>query len=136
MITDPLATSTLRPGACDVLAPDGSEIRVLSRCASASMAHGTLPPDRTSFAIRHRTVVEIWYVLGGSAEIWRRLGDRESVEVVATGQSLTIPVGCDFQFRTVGSEPFTFVMCTLPPWPGAEEAILVQGMWEVPNDAL
>jgi mannose-6-phosphate isomerase-like protein (cupin superfamily) len=119
-----------------VLAPDGSEIRVLSRCGGASMAHGTLPPGRTSLAIRHRTVEEIWYVLGGSGEIWRRLGDRESVEVVAAGQSLTIPAGCEFQFRTVGNEPFTFIMCTLPPWPGADEAVVVQGAWEISNEPL
>jgi mannose-6-phosphate isomerase-like protein (cupin superfamily) len=134
MIADQLCISTVRVDIRDVLAPDGSEIRVLSRCGGASMAHGTLPPGRTSLAIRHRTVEEIWFVLSGSAEMWRRLGDRESVEVIVAGQSLTIPVGCEFQFRTVGDGPFTFIMCTLPPWPGADEAIMVSGMWEAEND--
>ena len=136
MIANPFATTAVRPDAYDVLAPDGSEICLLSRNAGASLAHGTLPPGRTSLAIRHRTVEEIWYVLGGSAEIWRRCGDRESVEVIVAGQSLTIPVDCEFQFRTVGIVPFTFIMCTLPPWPGADQAIMVSGMWETANDVV
>ena len=135
-LADPYAIATVRVDACDLFAPDGSEIRVLSRCAGASMAHGTLPPGRTSLAIRHRTVEEIWYVLGGSAELWRRLGDQDSAGIVTAGQSLAIPVGCEFQFRTVGSEPFTFIMCTLPPWPGPDEAILVQGKWEASHDTV
>jgi mannose-6-phosphate isomerase-like protein (cupin superfamily) len=100
------------------------------------MAHGTLPPGRTSLAIRHRTVAEIWFVLGGTAEIWRRLGDIESVETVLPGQSLTIPTGTEFQFRTAGPEPFTFIMCTMPPWPGSEEAMFIEGKWKASDDAL
>jgi mannose-6-phosphate isomerase-like protein (cupin superfamily) len=100
------------------------------------MAHGTLPPGRTSLAIRHRTIEEIWYVLSGVAEIWRRLGDQESVDLISGGRSLTLPAGCEFQFRTIGAEPFTFIMCTMPPWPGNDEAILVEGKWEVVDDAL
>jgi mannose-6-phosphate isomerase-like protein (cupin superfamily) len=117
----------------DVLAPDTSEIRLLSRVAGGSMAHGTLAPGGVSTAIRHRTVEEIWFVLGGSAEIWRRLGDQESTQTIQAGQSLTIPVGTEFQFRTVGPQPFTFIMCTMPPWPGADEAAPVNGKWKQPN---
>jgi len=120
----------------DVLAPDGSEIRVLAHVSSGSLAHGTLPAGCTSLAIKHRTVAEIWFVLGGSAEIWRRLGDIESVEIVHPGLSLTIPTGTDFQFRTLGTEPFTFIMCTMPPWPGPDEAIFIEGKWKESDDAL
>ena len=60
----------------DVLAPDGSEIRVLAGTERCSMAHGLLPPGGVSRAIRHRTVEEVWYVLSGEAEVWRRIGDR------------------------------------------------------------
>ena len=113
----------------DVLAPDGSEIRVLAGTERCSMAHGLLPPGGVSRAICHRTVEEIWYVLSGEAEIWRRLGDDEQVITVTTGASLTIPIGTHFQFRTAGDEPFQFIMLTLPPWPGADEAVFVDGIW-------
>ena len=136
MTSTPFDISTVRADSYDVLAPDGSEIRELSRVSGASMAHGTLPPGRISLATRHRTVEEIWYALRGAAEIWRRLGNRESIDLIGAGQSLAIPAGCEFQFRTVGSQPFTFIMCTLPPWPGADEAIPVEGKWEVVDDAL
>lgn len=124
------------PTQYDVLAPDGSEIRILAQVPSGGMAHGTLPPGSTSLAIRHRTVAEIWFVLSGSAEIWRRSGSAESVETVRPGQSLTIPTGTSFQFRTAGPEPFRFIMCTMPPWPGPEEAVLVDGKWKASNDNL
>jgi len=119
------------PVAHDVLAPDGSEIRVLAGTERASMAHGLLPPGGVSRAIRHRTVEEIWYVLSGQAEIWRSYGDPEEIITAIAGTSLTIPVGTYFQFRTTGDEPFQFIMLTLPPWPGEAEAEFVEGVWDV-----
>lgn len=124
----PFGTSRL-PAAYDVLAPDGSEIRVLGALRGASMAHGTLPPGGVSLAVRHRTVEELWYVLGGAAEVWRKLGETEQTVRVEAGSALTIPLGAHFQFRTVGAEPFTFIMCTVPPWPGEGEAVRVPDHW-------
>ena len=125
------ATTTVRDD-YDVLAPDGSEIRVLVSTARGSMAHGTLPPGGVSLAIVHQAVDEIWYVTAGRGQIWRKLGEREEVVDVAAGSALSIPVGTHFQFRTVGNEPFQFVMCTMPPWPGAHEAVRVPDYWPVP----
>jgi len=93
------------------------------------MAHGLLPPGSVSRAIRHRTVEEVWYVLAGEAEIWRRLGADEQIITATTGASLTIPIGAEFQFRTIGDEPFQFIMVTMPPWPGEDEATFVDGVW-------
>ncbi len=115
----------------DELAPDTSEIRVLGRTARGSTAHGTLPPGAVALAIVHRTVDEIWYVLSGRAEIWRKQGDHEEVVEAGPGTSLTIPLGTHFQFRTVGDEPFRFVMFTMPPWPGDDEAMRVPDHWPV-----
>lgn len=123
--------TTRLPAAYDVLAPDTSEIRVLGRTARGSTAHGTLPPGRVALAIVHRTVDEIWYVLSGRAEIWRKQGEREEVIEAELGTSLTIPVGTHFQFRTVGDQPFCFVMLTVPPWPGDHEALRVPDHWPV-----
>ena len=113
----------------DAIAPDTSEIRVLARTTRASMAHGTLPPGGVSLAIVHRTVDELWYVLQGRGQVWRRQGDREAVVDVSPGTSLTIPVGTHFQFRNTGDEPLAFIMCTIPPWPGEEEAVRVADYW-------
>ena len=38
-------------------------------------------------------------------------------------------VGTHFQFRTLGDEPLTIVGVTMPPWPGEDEAVEVNGMW-------
>ena len=117
------------PAEFTVTAPDGSGIRELARLTRGSLAHGALAPGGVSRAIRHQTVEELWFVLSGSGEIWRKLGDSESIEVIGAGDSLTIPVGAHFQFRTVGTEPFTFIMCTMPPWSGSDEAVRVDGVW-------
>ena len=114
----------------DVLAPDGSEIRVLVATSRGSMVHGTLHPGQVSRAIVHREVDEVWYITAGQGEVWRKLGDDEQVIPVRPGSALSIPVGTHFQCRTIGTEPFRFVMCTMPPWPGAHEAIPVPGRWD------
>lgn len=127
--TDPFQMKPL-PAEVDALAPDMSEIRVLLSTRGGSMAHGTLPVGGVSLAVRHRTVEEIWYVLGGEADIWRRQGTQEEIIRARAGICLTIPVGTEFQFRTVGAEPFRFLMVTMPPWPGGDECEQVQGLWD------
>ena len=100
-----------------------------SLTAHVILRAGLLPPGGVSRAIHHRTVEEVWYVLSGEAKVWRRLGDDEQVITATAGTSLTIPVGTRFQFRTIGDEPFQFIMLTLPPWPGEDEAEFVPGNW-------
>ena len=115
----------------DVLAPDGSEIRLLVSTTRGSMVHGTLPPGQVSLAIVHRNVEEVWYITAGRGQVWRKQDGHESVVDVAPGTALTIPTGAHFQFRTVGPQPLQFVMCTMPPWPGAHEAVRVPDHWPV-----
>jgi mannose-6-phosphate isomerase-like protein (cupin superfamily) len=117
--------------AYDVLAPDTSEIRLLISTTRGSLAHGTLPPGRVSLAIVHRTVEEVWYVTAGRGQVWRKQGGHDVVVDVEPGTALTIPTGVHFQFRTTGSEPLSFVMCTMPPWPGEQEAVRVPDHWPV-----
>lgn len=117
------------PAEVTVLAPDTSEIRVLLRNDHVSMAHGTLPVGGVSLAITHKTVHEIWYILGGEGELWRRTAHQEEVVHLRAGVVVTIPVGADFQFRTLGEEPLRFIMCTSPPWPGHDEAVHVESRW-------
>jgi mannose-6-phosphate isomerase-like protein (cupin superfamily) len=124
------AFATRRLGAIDVvLAPDGSEIRVLPHTTRGSMAHGTLASGRVSLAVTHRTVEELWYVVAGHGQVWRKQGEREEVVEVGPGTALSIPTGTHFQFRAAGPEPFQFVMVTMPPWPGAREALRVPDHW-------
>jgi mannose-6-phosphate isomerase-like protein (cupin superfamily) len=117
--------------AYDALAPDTSEIRLLVATARGSLAHGTLPPGRVSLAIAHRTVEEVWYVTEGRGQVWRKQGGREAVVDVEPGTALVIPTGTHFQFRSTGPEPLRFVMWTMPPWPGKQEAIRVPDYWPV-----
>jgi mannose-6-phosphate isomerase-like protein (cupin superfamily) len=124
----PFETTRL-PARADARAPDGAEVRILLQLAGGSVAHFELGAGRVSRAVTHRTVDEIWYVIGGRGEMWRHQGDRESVVALETGVCVTIPLGTHFQFRSLGPGPLAAVAVTMPPWPGADEAVLVPGTW-------
>jgi mannose-6-phosphate isomerase-like protein (cupin superfamily) len=117
------------PAGVDYPAPDGSEIRLLSSMSGGGLCHCTLPPNCTSLAVRHKTVEEIWFVVDGQGQVWRKLGEQEGLLDVHPGVSLTIPVGTHFQFRNAGQEALCFVIATMPPWPGKEEAVRVPDHW-------
>jgi mannose-6-phosphate isomerase-like protein (cupin superfamily) len=113
----------------DVVAPDGSLVRVLLRVGGGSMAHFELPAGQTSKAIAHRTVEEIWFVVSGRGEMWRADAEQETIVRLESGVCLTIPLGTRFQFRAIGVEPLAAVGITMPPWPGDDEAVAVEGKW-------
>jgi mannose-6-phosphate isomerase-like protein (cupin superfamily) len=122
---------TARPGATyDVLAPDGAEIRVLVSVPRASMVHCSLAPGRVTRAVQHRTVEEVWYCVSGTGQLWRKSAEAEEVVDLEPGVALSIPLGTAFQFRATGARPPEVVITTIPPWPGADEAIPVAGVWE------
>jgi len=118
------------PAVRDVVAPDGSDVRILLSLDAGGLAHFELAPGETSVAVVHRTVGEIWYCLTGRGEMWRKIEGSESVVEVGPELCLTIPVGALFQFRSFGSEPLRAIAATLPPWPGEGEARIVTGPWE------
>jgi mannose-6-phosphate isomerase-like protein (cupin superfamily) len=124
----PFATLPL-PDRRTAVAPDGSDVRVLLRLAGGSMAHFELGAGETSRPIVHRTVEEVWYVLSGTGEMWRRQDGREEIVALEPGVCLTIPAATHFQFRATPSAPLAVVAVTLPPWPGDDEAIAVPGPW-------
>jgi mannose-6-phosphate isomerase-like protein (cupin superfamily) len=110
-------------------APDGSEIRRLLALQGGSFAHCTLRPGQISRAIRHRSVGELWFVLRGRGQLWRRRRAAEQVVELAPGLCASIPRGVHFQFRNTGRRPLELILCTIPPWPGAAEAVRVAGQW-------
>jgi mannose-6-phosphate isomerase-like protein (cupin superfamily) len=124
------AFATLRlPSDATLLAPDGSDVHVLLGLPGGSMAHFELGAGRVSLAVTHRTVDEVWFVLAGAGEMWRKQGEREEIVALEPGVCLTIPVGTHFQFRASTSQSVAAVAITMPPWPGESEAIVVQGHW-------
>ena len=118
------------PDQPDVVAPDGSDVRILAGTARGSTAHFSLAAGAVTVAVRHRTVEEVWFVLGGSGRMWLApaAGDALEVELVP-GLSLTIPVGTAFQFRSDGPGALEVLGVTMPPWPGPDEAEPLPGPW-------
>ncbi len=117
------------PAEPSVVAPDGSDVRILLGLGGGGMAHFTLAAGQVSTAVTHRTVEEIWFVVAGRGEMWRRQGDREEIVALEAGVCLTIPLGTRFQFRAAADEPVSAVAVTMPPWPGEGEAVVVAGPW-------
>ena len=98
--------------------------------SKGGLCHCTLPVGKTSLAVRHKTVEEIWYFLEGQGQVWRKLDDSEELVDVRQGVSLTIPAETHFQFRNTGTQPLRFVIVTMPPWPGEHEAVRVDEHWQ------
>jgi mannose-6-phosphate isomerase-like protein (cupin superfamily) len=96
------------------------------------MAHFELPTGKTSRAVVHLTVEELWYVVAGSGEMWRRQGEHEEIVALRPGVCLTIPLGAQFQFRASNENSLAAIGVTMPPWPGEGEAMGVAGPWQ-PN---
>ena len=122
------------PATPDVTAPDGSDVRVLLRLGRGSMAHFELAAGRVSRAVAHHAVEELWYILAGQGQMWRRQGERQQTVPLRPGTCLSIPAGTHFQFRAdAHGGPLAAVGVTMPPWPGDGEAYEVPGRW--PADA-
>jgi mannose-6-phosphate isomerase-like protein (cupin superfamily) len=120
----------------DCLAPDGSAIRQLLDLGgrNGGLAHCVLPAGHVSVAQHHKTGGEIWYCVQGLGQVWRKSVGEEQKECtfdVRPGRSLTIEPGEHFQFQNTGAEPLTFIVATVPSWPGPEEAVEVQGRWAI-----
>lgn len=111
----------------DYLAPDGSEIRLLAGINKAGLCHCSLPVGKTSIAVKHKTVIELWYFLEGEGELWKKTGELEDIIKVHAGVSLVLESGVSFQFRNLGQIPLKFVIATVPNWPGHDEAEIVFG---------
>ena len=124
---------TNRIGEDFVKAPDGSQIRLLHELRGGGLSECTLPPSGVSAAVTHRTIEEIWVFTEGSGQVWREQEGCESVTDVSQGVSLTIPLGTHFQFRNTGEGPLKFVIATMPPWPGEDEAPRVPDYWPLPQ---
>jgi mannose-6-phosphate isomerase-like protein (cupin superfamily) len=121
-------TKTL-PEKYDYLSPDGGDIRLLPELRGGGLCHCTLPEGKVSAPVYLKTVEELWYFVSGEGEVWRRQGEREETVSVRAGVSLSIPVGTAFQFRNTGKGPLCFIIATMPPWPGPDEAVPTDGKW-------
>src|SRR5262245_437493 len=115
--TTPFATLSL-PAERTVLAPDGSDVRVLLGLQGGGMAHFRLPAGAVARAVMHRTVEELWFIVEGSGQMWRRQDGREQTVDLLPGICLTIPLGTQFQFRADSHTALCAVAVTMPPWPG------------------
>jgi mannose-6-phosphate isomerase-like protein (cupin superfamily) len=97
--------------------------------ASGTMAHFELAAGATSRAVSHETVEELWFVLSGRGELWRKCGAHEEVIVLEPGVCATLPRATHFQFRASTAEAIKILALTIPRWPGNDEAHFVNGHW-------
>jgi mannose-6-phosphate isomerase-like protein (cupin superfamily) len=111
------------------VAPDGARVHVLPDLRGGTMAVCELAPGQVSAAVTHRSVEELWFVISGHGEMWRKDAVGEAVVTLEPGLCLSITLGTAFQFRCLGDEALRAVAVTLPPWPGPNETVAVAGHW-------
>lgn len=114
------------PVAPTATAPDGSEVRVLKAAGRGGMAHFRFPPGQTSPGVRHRTVDELWYFIGGRGRMWTSNEPSQAGFVVEPGVCVHIAVGTAFQVKAADGAPLEAIGVTMPPWPGEGEAEIVR----------
>jgi mannose-6-phosphate isomerase-like protein (cupin superfamily) len=115
------------PLAADQRGADGFSVRLLACHARAGMTHCSLEAGSTSRPVRHRAVDVLWYLLAGQADVWRSVDGLERVDRLLAGHSVHIAAGVSYQLRAMTD--VTLLVVTAPPWPGPEEAIVVDGIW-------
>jgi mannose-6-phosphate isomerase-like protein (cupin superfamily) len=115
------------PAEPTLVAADGSDVRILLHVDGGGMADFQLAPGRTSTAVRHRTVEEIWYVVAGRGQMWRSQDGREETTELSPGICLTIPLGTSFQCRAADKTALEVIGVTIPRWPGEGEAVPTEG---------
>ncbi len=121
------------PDKADVIAPDGSEVRIMPSLQGSSAAHFRLEAGKTSRAGYHQTVEEVWYVVDGIGEIWRRNSKNEVFTSLTPGMCLTIPLATSFQFRALPESSVSIFAVTIPAWPTEknDEWVEVRPHWPV-----
>ncbi|MFD0400820.1 cupin domain-containing protein [Kitasatospora sp. NPDC059811] len=117
-----------------VRAPDGAAVfPLLVLDGQGSLAVFELAPGQVSHAVSHATVQELWQVVEGAGELWRRQGGREETVRLVPGTAASIPLGTAFQFRADedADRPLRIAAVTMPPWPGTDtEARPEEGPWK------
>ncbi len=112
-------------------APDGSRVTPLVRSERGSLCLGTLPPGAVSKTVAHRTVEELWFIRDGSGLFFCEAINAGAPFPVQPGHSFAVPPRSAFQFRNTGDIDLEFVITTMPPWPGPQEAYRPGvSMWE------
>lgn len=120
---------TILSDSFDAKSPAGADIRFLMDGPTGNMIHSTVPAGQINRATRHKSVSEFWFVLEGQGQIWRSDGENASTVDLVAGVSIDIPAGTAFQYRCDGVSPLKFICISMPPWPGDDEAELVDGIW-------
>ncbi|WP_329569724.1 cupin domain-containing protein [Kitasatospora sp. NBC_01266] len=117
--------------AVEVTATDGSSVLPLGELSgAASMAHFELAAGAVSRAVSHATVQELWHVVAGSGQLWRRQHGRQEVTPLRVGTTVSIPLGTAFQFRADDDAALRILAATVPAWPGTEDEARVEpGPW-------
>ena len=114
-------------------APDESRVRPLLSLASGGMAQFELKTGQISKAVMHCSVEEIWLVLSGRGQIWRRNAVKQSIVELEAGVCVSIPVRTAFQFRCHGDDPLRIAAVTMPPCARSTArqalAVRVEGKW-------
>lgn len=110
-----------------VEAPDGSRVSELCRLSAGSVAVFELSADRTSAAVMHPELDEIWTVTAGMGLLWRKADHHQSIAELAPGLCMTIPAGTHFQFRAYST--LRILGVTMPAWDGNHQVKKVPGYW-------
>ena len=96
----------------------GAEIRLLLDFPQGAIAHAVTKPGETSEPAILDGITEMFYVLGGSGQLWRGVGETEQVVTLRPGRLTTTPAGVQFQYSVApdATEALRFLVVSAPRW--------------------
>ena len=97
------------------------------------MARFEFSAGQISHAVWHPELDELWYVIDGAGEMWRKKDQMSSIDPLGPGTCVSIPRHTAFQCRA-GRAGMTVIAVTLPAWSGDSNAIAAMGPWETRPD--
>jgi mannose-6-phosphate isomerase-like protein (cupin superfamily) len=104
------------PATPDDTSPDGTaQIRSLPAFDTGSFAHATVPPTTTSEAAVLRGATELFYVLDGDGELWRKGTGFEETTPLYRRRCASVPPDVSVQYRA-GSAGLQLLILTMPRW--------------------
>lgn len=118
------------PVVFDSISSFGAEVRSLLSIENSSLSLMELPSGFTTDPVYNNNIDEIWYIVGGRGELWRKQGSEEKIVPLDTGVCVTIPRKVHFQVRTYGFQPLSLLVVSTPIMQGDYDAERVKGIWQ------
>jgi len=119
----------------DYISPGGvTEIRLLPSFEGGELVCARTARGKVAAAGTQIGVGELFYVLEGDGELWRKTAVVEDVTALIPGRCVSIPPGISYQFRAISD--LDMLVATFPRWRRDDWRDVGPGYWDLEGQVL